>query len=334
MGQKLGKSNLLPAAEPFANLPRKSIAQIWQVFNDIADGFGICRDELEEICADLKDELNISRLAMVEKAGTLFTILDTDKNGLIDALEFSSTIAAMSGMRMKEIIEFILSSYDFDGTKVLSIDEVTLALRSTTTGLCKLCAVPSPRENLVEELVAAIFKQVVGEDRLDMARIRITTLVEHLSSHPDVLTWYSSHGEPPQTALQIHELLHAEVDYEEENTYERRSESHTAAVHYDIRSKTVPMESPTPQWYTAAANLTPGQYVMNKMTQEAPDTTLELSWVYGYQAEKAKNNVRYNDVGEVVYHAGKFAVTYNFELHQQRIFTVHTDEILCLAVHP
>ena len=60
-------------------MPRKSISQIWQIFNDIADGFGICRDELEEICADLKDELNVSRLAMIEKAGALFQVLDTDK---------------------------------------------------------------------------------------------------------------------------------------------------------------------------------------------------------------------------------------------------------------
>jgi hypothetical protein len=34
---------------------------------------------MEEICADLKDELNISRLAMIEKASALFNALDTDK---------------------------------------------------------------------------------------------------------------------------------------------------------------------------------------------------------------------------------------------------------------
>jgi len=34
---------------------------------------------LEEICTDLKDELNVSRLAMIEKAASLFHVLDTDK---------------------------------------------------------------------------------------------------------------------------------------------------------------------------------------------------------------------------------------------------------------
>jgi hypothetical protein len=52
---------------------------LWRIFNDIADGFGISKEELEEICSDLKDEVNVSRLAMTEKTGALFTILDTDK---------------------------------------------------------------------------------------------------------------------------------------------------------------------------------------------------------------------------------------------------------------
>lgn len=121
MGQKLGKPTFLPAAELFANLPRRAISNLWQVFNDIADGFGISKDELEEICADLKDELNLSRIAMLAKADSLFLVFDTDKNNLIDALEFMSTIAAISGMNLQEILDFILTSYDFDGSQMLSI---------------------------------------------------------------------------------------------------------------------------------------------------------------------------------------------------------------------
>ena len=122
MGQKLGKSQLVPEAEPFSNckssldltlsffLPlflsfflslltckeltlthsliielflftvsRKAITLLWRVFNDIADGFGISKEELEEICSDLKDEINVSRLAMTEKTGSLFGVLDTDR---------------------------------------------------------------------------------------------------------------------------------------------------------------------------------------------------------------------------------------------------------------
>ena len=156
MGQKIGKCTLQPAAEAFANLPRKAINHLWQVFNDIADGFGIGVDELIAISTDLKDEINVSRLSIIEKTTLLFELLDTDKNGLIDALEFMATIAAISGMRLIEIIEFILNSYDFDGTAELSVDEVTLALKSVSTGLCKICLVSTPREETIEQLVSQV----------------------------------------------------------------------------------------------------------------------------------------------------------------------------------
>ena len=156
MGQKHGRASILVSAEPFTNLPRKAIAHVWQVFNDLADGFGISVDEVVEICADLKDELNVSRLSIIEKSTALFEVLDTDRNGLIDALELVSTLAALSGMRVLEILEFILSSYDFDGVSSLTVDEVTLALKSVSTGLCKVCGLPSPREELIEQLVSTV----------------------------------------------------------------------------------------------------------------------------------------------------------------------------------
>ena len=156
MGQKIGRAAYHASAEPFTNLPRKAIACLWRVFNDVADGFGISVDELVEICADLKDELNVSRLSIIEKTTALFELLDTDRNGLIDALEFISTVAALSGMRVLEMLEFILTSYDFDGVSSLSVDEVTLALKSVSTGLCKVCGLPSPREELIEQLVSTV----------------------------------------------------------------------------------------------------------------------------------------------------------------------------------
>lgn len=50
----------------------------------------------------------------------------------------------------------ILTSYDFDGTQQLSIDEVTLALKSTTTGVCKVYGKRFPREELIEQLVSEV----------------------------------------------------------------------------------------------------------------------------------------------------------------------------------
>jgi len=161
------------------------------MFNNISDGFGIGIQELEEICADLKDELNVSRLSMIENIAVMFELLDTDKNGLIDALEFMSTFAGISGMRFHEIMDFVLKSYDFDGTSVLSIDEVTLALKSMSTGLCKISHLSAPREESIEYLVSMMFHDIAGADSSRLSSVRISVLVQYLISHPDIKSWFS-----------------------------------------------------------------------------------------------------------------------------------------------
>lgn len=39
---------------------------------------------------------------------------------------------------MTNTLEFVLNCYDFDGTGRLTIDEISLAFKSTVTGMCKL----------------------------------------------------------------------------------------------------------------------------------------------------------------------------------------------------
>lgn len=72
------------------------------------------------------------------------------------------------------------------------------------------------------------------------------------------------------------------------------------------------------------------------MTRLAPDATAEIQWIYGYQSEKSKNNLRYtSSKGQcIVYHVGKYGIVYSFDSHKQSIFSGHQHEILCLSLHP
>ena len=50
MGQCIGRAPLLPEALAFLNLPRSSILELWEAFNDIAEGEGRlipCPNELQ-----------------------------------------------------------------------------------------------------------------------------------------------------------------------------------------------------------------------------------------------------------------------------------------------
>ena len=65
-------------------------------------------------------------------------------------------MAALSGLSFPDILSFVLKSYDFDGQKKLSIDEVSLALKSLSIGLCKCYLLPLPDDQSVETLTATV----------------------------------------------------------------------------------------------------------------------------------------------------------------------------------
>ena len=347
-------------------MPRRSISLLWQVFNDIADGFGITKDEMQEIFCDLAIELNISQISIKEKAVALFLILDTDRNGLIDALELFGAIAGISGMRLKEIFDFLLCCYDFDGIQELTIDEVTLALKSMSIGLSKIANLKIPNEETIEQLVSTMFVDISGKQSAlaGVVSLRITEIIDGLLAHGDIWTWYVFFNNCPQCDLQQYDIRNTEVDYDCENQVIQLSTSEKLALEWNVRAKPPvvlpagkepekgakpgpkpasanPAASPeavTPKvldpWVSAATLLTPLDFAYAQMPRVAPGTAVEPQWVYGYQAEKSRNNVRYNSHGHVVYHVSRYAVVYNIESHEQTIFTGHYNEILCLAMHP
>ena len=67
---------------------------------------------------------------------------------------------------------------------------------------------------------------------------------------------------------------------------------------------------------------------------EKPQSRLKLDFVHGYRGHDTRHNVMYNADGLVVYHAAAAGIVYDFEEHTQRYFLRHTDDILCLAMHP
>lgn len=51
---------------------------------------------------------------------------------------------------------YIFGIYDFDESGVLSIDETILALRSTVSGLCKVCGLEPPLESEIEAIALMV----------------------------------------------------------------------------------------------------------------------------------------------------------------------------------
>eukprot|EP00953_Heterococcus_sp_UTEX-ZZ885_P031969 16726-Heterococcus_DN1.PRE.1 len=82
--------------------------------------------------------------------------------------------------------------------------------------------------------------------------------------------------------------------------------------------------------------------VVQRGTQsDAPSANdLELEWVHGYRAQDCRNNAVYSASGAVVYHAAAVGIALvrdgksSSGSAKQQFNTVHTDDVLSLALHP
>ncbi|XP_075902321.1 echinoderm microtubule-associated protein-like 6 [Nelusetta ayraudi] len=76
------------------------------------------------------------------------------------------------------------------------------------------------------------------------------------------------------------------------------------------------------------------QQVGSLKRQRGPDQGLRLQFVHGYRGYDCRNNVLYSQGGEVLYHVAAVGVVYNRQLHRQRFYLGHDDDIVSLSIHP
>ena len=65
-----------------------------------------------------------------------------------------------------------------------------------------------------------------------------------------------------------------------------------------------------------------------------PEDSLELRWAYGYNGLNGRANTYYNAHGDAAYALAGLGVVYNREKHEQKLFTQHNEDVMCMAVHP
>jgi hypothetical protein len=112
MGQTLGRAPLPPGCKRFLNLPRSCIYDLWEAFNDIAEGFGLTIDEFQEILKSaLMEYLAVTERTLNGDTDLVFRAYDDDENNLVDSLEFLSSFALLSGMTPEEKIRCKLERY-------------------------------------------------------------------------------------------------------------------------------------------------------------------------------------------------------------------------------
>jgi WD40 repeat protein len=84
------------------------------------------------------------------------------------------------------------------------------------------------------------------------------------------------------------------------------------------------------QWL---ASLQPPSYSLRN-NPGVPEARLKLEWIYGYKSFDVRNNLVYNNVGDIIYPVASVVVVYKHAHRIQRHFQAHNDEVRCLAQHP
>eukprot|EP01041_Mallomonas_annulata_P036391 gene36391-59489_t len=80
MGQTLGRAPLPSACKRFLNLPRSCIYDLWEAFNDIAEGFGLTIDEFQEIVKSaLMKHLYVTERVLNTETDVIFRVFDNDE---------------------------------------------------------------------------------------------------------------------------------------------------------------------------------------------------------------------------------------------------------------
>lgn len=57
-------------------------------------------------------------------------------------------------------------------------------------------------------------------------------------------------------------------------------------------------------------------------------------FLLSYRGYDCRNNLFYTQSSEIVYHVAALGIVYNRDDHKQRFYNAHTDDILCLCIHP
>ena len=114
MGQQFGRPSLHIGVKSFVSLPLCAVEDLVGSYKLLSDGWAITPEAWAAICnrANLSHHIEIKGLKeekslLEEISMEFFQVLDTDRNGLVDALELLGTISMISGMDPSKKIKYI-----------------------------------------------------------------------------------------------------------------------------------------------------------------------------------------------------------------------------------
>lgn len=337
MGQVFGRAPIQAEALPFINLPRRNIHDLWEAFNDIAEGFGLTLSEFQEILrVSVKEYKEFSDKRMDAATEALFHVYDDDRNSLVDSLEFLSATAIVSAMSVEEKLWFIFGIYDFDESGLLTVDEMTLSLRAAISGLCKISGVEKPKQSEIDLIANCAFeisgglREVSiqgGFDGKEKTAITKDEFVLYVINNPELISWIEYFGDFEEVEPSSYPTYIPKMHVHRDLSHQHIIDEHSSSSFYRKNEKLY--REPQP-WNHVAALSEPSQ-TKDINPNSMPCTSLTLDWIYGRNTD---SKAFYTHDGAIIYPSGATTVksTVSDGAFQQFFFMGQSDYITSLAI--
>lgn len=224
--------------------------------------------------------------------------------------------------------------YDFNEAGQISVDELTLAIKSTLTGLCKLSTgVVCPTELVLEEIALHAFHKAQKNGPDDC--ITLHEFLKFAETTPEMTSWIDYFDSPEEHVEENDrddsdlELELAVLPLDDPDTARKRDLSFP----FDLKAPSFAQSVPIPlkPWQSVVANAAPS--APPSINARLPAASLDLEWVHGFNSD-FRGVVKYISAATIVYPAGSVLVLYDVIEHKQRFVFHHSDKVQTLAVHP
>lgn len=408
---------LVDAILPYDNLHVSAIEAYWRSFYDCATSFALTKAQLRQICcrtACFLDPNALTQRAMKHADQAFEMFLDPQlrqyqqqhdhhqshqqnlqrqqhyqtQSFVIDALEFLSALAFVSTASMDEKIDLLFDSWDMSEDGALDLDEFTISLKSTLSGLTRILKPVSataaskhkfdPSSSVDEDEVDALADRVFRE----IAGVAATGPMNQVSITCEQFRDYCTQNKTAKNLFELFDLADAsflsdgdDADGDDENN-NRGNGGSSASTVSEMNEEARKLKSALAKVEASAENSkSQGSIVevgfasaddagdeflavkpwkgaivppskLPTLSKAAPLVSIKLDWIFGYSAQEARNNVRYilthnasnnsssGRPDEIVYPAAAACVVLNTRTMKQRHHLAHTDDVLCLCLHP
>jgi len=223
----------------------------------------------------------------------------------------------ISSMTPLEKMNFVFTCYDFDESGNLTIDEMTLSLKSTITGLCKISNIPIPTLPDFEKIATLAFKS----SDLDTATATITStqFLTYISTNPTASSWLNSYDDldaDEATTVTTDSLKEPGSGFTPTLLLETSGGKNFVppqlppallqdSAFLSTLTKAAPPPPPTP---AEGEDPLPPPPVENT---RPPNSSLTLSWIHGYSGTTSRGTCHYTANGGIAYPAATNVVVYN-----------------------